>query len=71
MTLAAGRTGPGAMGAAGPPFLRHLPPLGRDLWEHSFVYDTPAVPENPTFTVVGLFAGIGGLELGFHAGDRR
>lgn len=35
------------------------------------MYDTPAVPENPAFTVVGLFAGIGGLELGFHAAGGR
>jgi DNA (cytosine-5)-methyltransferase 1 len=31
------------------------------------VYHTAIDPEDPTFTVVGLFAGIGGLELGFRA----
>jgi DNA (cytosine-5)-methyltransferase 1 len=29
------------------------------------VPDSPTAPEDPTFTVAGLFAGIGGLELGF------
>jgi DNA (cytosine-5)-methyltransferase 1 len=36
------------------------------MWEHLFVSVNPIeVPVQPSFTTAGLFAGIGGLELGF------
>ena len=36
------------------------------MWEHTFVADYPSAEPLPTpFSTVGLFAGIGGLELGF------
>jgi DNA (cytosine-5)-methyltransferase 1 len=35
------------------------------------VYATTVAPKNPTLTTVGLFAGIGGLELGLHAAGGR
>jgi DNA (cytosine-5)-methyltransferase 1 len=35
------------------------------------VYATTVVPQDPAFTAVGLFAGIGGIELGFHAAGGR
>jgi DNA (cytosine-5)-methyltransferase 1 len=44
----------------------NLPPLDASLWEDFFVVYTAAEPQEVTFTVAGLFAGIGGLELGFH-----
>lgn len=40
--------------------------LTEHMWEHLFVDENPAAASlRPPFTTVGLFAGIGGLELGF------
>ena len=43
-----------------------IPLPDRSLWEHVFVPDAATSPQSTAFTVAGLFAGIGGLELGFH-----
>lgn len=43
-----------------------LPHVGRDVWERSFVPDSSnSSTTGATFRAVSLFAGIGGLELGF------
>jgi len=41
------------------------------MWEHMSVPDTDSPPQRTAFTVAGLFAGIGGLELGFHLAGAR
>jgi DNA (cytosine-5)-methyltransferase 1 len=41
------------------------------LWEHVFVPDAAITPQSAAFTATGLFAGIGGLELGFHYAGAR
>jgi DNA (cytosine-5)-methyltransferase 1 len=47
-------------------YRRRLPHSGENMWEHAFVSDASnSATAQPTFTTAGLFAGIGGLELGF------
>jgi DNA (cytosine-5)-methyltransferase 1 len=49
----------------------NLPHLESIMWEHVFVPDSASSSQSPAFTVAGLFAGIGGLERGFHLAGAR
>src|ERR1700678_571967 len=49
-----------------PAFSARLARLTHRMWEHLFVpVNLIEVPVQPSFTTAGLFAGIGGLGLGF------